>query len=172
MSGPKCTQEQSSNSAWALGPELIRLANALLRLFAHSSMRYLLVGFSNTAVGFAVIWVALRCFGLGNVIANAAGYSVAFLWSFALNRKWTFYHKGAVRPALVRYLLATLVAYGMNLIVVILVARWLSQGSLFVQVDGMLTYTAVAYVGARYFVFPRHRAPSRRLKSRSAETRA
>ncbi|CAB3668924.1 hypothetical protein LMG24076_01832 [Trinickia soli] len=135
-----------------------------MRPFAHSSVRYLLVGFSNTAVGFAVIWVALRCFGLGNVAANAAGYSVAFLWSFALNRKWTFYHEGAVGAALLRYLLATLVAYGMNLLVVILVERWLSQGSLFVQIDGMLTYTLVAYIGARYFVFPSNRVLSWRPK--------
>lgn len=131
-----------------------------MRPFAHSSIRYLVVGFSNTAVGFAVIWIALRGFGLGNVIANAAGYSVAFLWSFALNRKWTFYHQGAVGFALLRYLLATGVAYGMNLLVVIRVEQLLGQGSLFVQIDGMLTYTAVAYVGARYFVFPRNRALS------------
>ena len=91
---------------------------------------------------------------------NAAGYSVAFLWSFALNRKWTFYHQGAVGFALLRYLLATGVAYGMNLLVVIRVEQLLGQGSLFVQIDGMLTYTAVAYVGARYFVFPRNRALS------------
>ncbi|WP_181885412.1 GtrA family protein [Trinickia dinghuensis] len=135
-----------------------------MRPFAHSAARYLLVGLSNTAVGFAVIWFALRCLGLGNVAANAAGYSVAFLWSFALNRKWTFYHNGAVRSALLRYLLVTLVAYGMNLLVVILLEQRLNPGSLFVQIDGMLTYTVLAYVGARYFVFPTHRALSSSLK--------
>lgn len=162
MFGRKCSPEQGSNTA--LIPELARLATLLMRPFAHSSVRYLLVGFSNTAVGFAVIWVALRCFGFSNVTANATGYSVAFLWSFALNRKWTFYHKGAVGSALVRYLLATLAAYGMNLLVVILVERRLSPGSLFIQIDGMLTYTAVAYIGARYFVFPARSALSWRLK--------
>lgn len=137
------------------GRELPRPAKTLLRPFAHSSVRYLLVGCSNTAVGFAVIWVALRCFGLGNVVANIAGYSVAFLWSFALNRKWTFYHDGAVGSALLRYLLTTLLAYGMNLLVVIVAERCLSRGSLFVQIDGMLTYTVAAYIGARYYVFQR-----------------
>ncbi|MDG0025747.1 GtrA family protein [Trinickia sp. Y13] len=158
MNSPKCLAERALHTA--LGPDLTRLAKALIRSFSHSSVRYVLVGFSNTAVGFAVIWVALRCFGLDNVAANAAGYSVAFLWSFALNRKWTFYHRGAVGSALLRYLLATLVAYGMNLLVVVLLERRLSQGSLFVQIDGMLTYTAVAYAGARYFVFPTNRALS------------
>lgn len=159
MIDTKYSLGQASNGSSGL-LEPTRLAKTLIRPFAHSSVRYLLVGLSNTAVGFAVIWIALRGFGLGNVIANATGYSVAFLWSFALNRKWTFYHNGAVGWALLRYVLATLVAYGMNLLVVILVERRLSQGSLLVQIDGMLTYTAVAYLGARYFVFPANRARS------------
>lgn len=141
--------------------ELPRAAKALLRPFAHASVRYLLVGCTNTAVGFTVIWVALRCFGLGNVAANIAGYSVGFLWSFALNRKWTFYHQGAVGSSLLRYLLVTLLAYGLNLLVVIVAERCLIRGSLFVQFDGMLTYSAAAYVGARYYVFPRGSGPTR-----------
>jgi putative flippase GtrA len=162
MTGPKCPPERASNIA--LDADLTRLPRALIkalmRPFAHSPVRYVLVGLSNTAVGFAVIWVALRGFGFGNVAANAAGYSVALLWSFALNRKWTFYHRGAVGSALLRYLLVTLAAYGLNLIMVILLERRLSQGSLYVQVGGMLTYTVAAYVGARYFVFPMKRALS------------
>lgn len=161
MPGSKCALEPASNSGWRPKlTQLTRLVKVLSTPFAHSAVRYLLVGCSNTAVGFAVIWVALRWFGLGNVMANATGYSVAFLWSFALNRKWTFYHKGAVGPALLRYVLATLVAYAMNLLVVILAERRLSQGSLLVQIDGMLTYTAVAYLGARYFVFAAKRPRS------------
>jgi putative flippase GtrA len=131
------------------------LVHAILRLFGHSSVRYVLVGFSNTVVGFSVIWIALRCFGLGNVIANAVGYTVGFLWSFALNRRWTFDYNGSLESALLRYLLMTAVAYGMNLLVVILAARRLNPGGLSVQIDGMLTYSVVAYVGARYFVFRR-----------------
>ena len=155
MIGPKCLPEPASNRE--LSVELTRSSKVrgLMSLFAHSSVRYVLVGFSNTVVGFAVIWVALRCFGLGNVIANAVGYTIALLWSFALNRRWTFDHNGALGPALLRYLLMTGVAYGMNLLVVILVERRLDRGSLFIQIDGMLTYTVVAYVGARYFVFGR-----------------
>lgn len=157
IAGPNGASEAAANRI--LGRELPRPIKRLLKPFAHSSVRYGLVGCSNTAVGFAVIWIALRCLGLGNVAANVAGYSVAFLWSFALNRKWTFYHQGAVGSALLRYLLATLLAYGLNLLVVVVTERCLSRGSLFVQIDGMLTYTAAAYVGARYYVFRRRAAP-------------
>jgi putative flippase GtrA len=163
MVGPKCSPQQASNRAMRF--ELTRSAkvHALRSVFAHSSVRYLLVGFSNTAVGFAVIWVALRCFGLGNITANAVGYTIAFVWSFSLNRRWTFDHNGALGPALLRYLLMMGVAYGMNLLVVMLAERRLTPGSLFVQIDGMLTYTVVAYAGARYFVFRTNRAVAWRL---------
>ena len=151
IAGPNGMPEVAANRR--VGRQVPRPAKWLLRPFAHSSVRYVLVGCSNTAVGFAVICIALRGFGLGNVAANVAGYSVAFLWSFALNRKWTFYHQGAVGSALLRYLLATFLAYGLNLLVVVVAERCLSRGSLFVQIDGMLSYTAAAYLGARYYVF-------------------
>jgi putative flippase GtrA len=132
--------------------------------FHHSSVRYVLVGLSNTAVGFAVIWLALRCFGLSNVAANMAGYTVAFLWSFSLNRKWTFHHTGAIGSGLFRYLLVCLVAYAANLLVVILLEHGPSKGSLLVQIGGMLTYTALAYFGARYFAFSKNRVTSGRME--------
>jgi putative flippase GtrA len=122
--------------------------------FRHSSVRYVLVGLSNTAVGFAVIWLAMRGFGFSNVAANMIGYSTAFLWSFAVNRKWTFQHGSAIGPGLFRYLLVCLVSYGANLLVVVLVEPHLTPGSLFVQFDGMITYTVLSYIGARYFAFP------------------
>lgn len=65
----------------------------------HTGLRYLLVGASNSALGFAAIWLALRGLDWPPAAANAAGYAVGFLWSFALNRRWTFAHRGNVRPA-------------------------------------------------------------------------
>lgn len=124
----------------------------------HSSVRYVMVGLSNTAIGFAVIWLTLSGFGFSNVAANVAGYAVAFLWSFALNRRWTFRHRGAVGTGLFRYALVCLMAYAANLLVVVVLGERLGQGSLFVQLYGMLTYTALAYIGARRFAFPADRS--------------
>ncbi len=129
-----------------------------MKTFNHSSVRYVLVGLSNTAVGFAVIWLTLSGFGFSNVAANVAGYSVAFLWSFVLNRKWTFRHRGAIGTGLFRYALVCLVAYAANLLVVVWLGARVSQGSLIVQLYGMLTYTVLAYAGARCFAFPADRA--------------
>jgi putative flippase GtrA len=123
------------------------------KFFRHSSLRYGLVGLSNTAIGFAAIWFALRILELGNVAANITGYSIAFLWSFVLNRKWTFGHRGAIGWGLARYSLACLVAYVANLLVVVSIEPYLSAGSIVVQLGGMVTYTVLSYIGVRYFAF-------------------
>jgi putative flippase GtrA len=117
-------------------------------------VRYLLVGLSNTAIGFAVIWIALRGFGLGNIAANIAGYAVAFLWSFAVNRRWTFAHRGEIGAGLIRYVLVCALAYLANLTVVMWLDRRSSGAGLLIQLAGMATYTVLGFLGSRYFAFP------------------
>jgi putative flippase GtrA len=53
-------------------------------------MRYLLVGVANTLVGLSTIYFAMYILQLGVVSANAFGYSIGILLSFALNKTWTF----------------------------------------------------------------------------------
>jgi putative flippase GtrA len=131
-----------------------------MKLFRHAPLRYALVGVSNSAVGFAVIWLALRGFGLDDVAANVSGYVVGFLWSFALNRTWTFRHRGPVGSGLLRYALVCLLAYGANLLVVVWLGEHLGHGKLIVQICGILTYTVFAYAGARLYAFPADQTPT------------
>jgi putative flippase GtrA len=52
-------------------------------------LRYALVGVLNTLVGLAFIWLGLQA-GLSVYAANVLGYCVGVVFSFALNRRWTF----------------------------------------------------------------------------------
>jgi putative flippase GtrA len=124
-----------------------------MKLLRHSSLRYALVGVSNTAVGFAVIWLTLRGLGFSDVAANVSGYAVGFLWSFALNRAWTFRHAGSMSTGLMRYAQVCLASYAANLLVVVLLAEHLGQGSLLAQIGGMAIYTALGYIGSRMYAF-------------------
>lgn len=126
--------------------------------FRTSQMRFVVVGLSNTVIGFGAIWIALRVLRLGDVAANAGGYMVGFLWSFLLNRSWTFGHRGKAGAAIFRYAQVCAAAYLVNLVVVILAGRSLGQGSLIAQACGMLTYTVLCYAGSRAYAFPVHRA--------------
>lgn len=127
------------------------------RLFDRAFLRFLLVGVSNTAVGYGCILVAMAVFGLDVAAANAAGYAVGIVWSFALNRRWTFRDAGGWGSFL-RFLLVTAVAYGLNLLVVLVFADGLGAPPWLAQLAGIPPYTLCSFVGMRLFAF---RAPSR-----------
>lgn len=120
---------------------------------SHYALRFALVGVSNTVVGFAVIWLALRGFGFSDIAANATGYAVGFVWGFVLNRAWTFSHRGALHASFPRYVVVCLVAYAANLVVLLWLSRQLGPGSLVSQFFGILTYSTLAYLGARRYAF-------------------
>ncbi|MDF3835116.1 GtrA family protein [Cupriavidus basilensis] len=125
-----------------------------MKAFRQTALPFLLVGASNSVVGFGVIWIALRTFGLGDAAANAAGYAAGFLWGFMLNRTWTFRHRGPVGTALRRYALVCGVAYAANLATVIWLSSRFGHGSLPAQACGIATYTTLAYAGMRIYAFP------------------
>ncbi len=63
------------------------------RLSGAPAVRFVLVGGSNVAIGFAIVWVGVRLpfesrFKAG--IAQMAAYAVGSVWSFLWNRHWTF----------------------------------------------------------------------------------
>jgi putative flippase GtrA len=125
-----------------------------MEMVPHTTLRYALVGVSNTAVGFGVIWLAMRGLGFSDAAANITGFAIAFLWSFALNRTWTFRHHGAVGSGMLRYAAVCLMSYGANLSVVLLLGQCFGEGHLLVQICGMVTYSVLAYIGARVYAFP------------------
>ena len=114
--------------------------------------RFLGVGAINTVVGLLVIWLAKWLFGIGDVPANAMGYAIGLLLSFALNRRWTFRHRGAALPAFLRFVFVTALAYGLNLLTVLVLIH-LGVNSYVAQALGIGPYTLASYLASRYFVF-------------------
>lgn len=134
-------------------------------------MRYLLVGIANTLVGLSTIYFAMYILQLGVVSANAFGYSIGILLSFALNKTWTFSNGDHVVASFLRYILVLAVAYWANLATVLFAdshfdlnpyAAVLFANTRFdinpymAQAIGIIPYTAIGYLGSRYFAF---RAP-------------
>lgn len=56
-------------------------------------IRFCSVGVLNTLIGLAIIFGLMRFGGVQYVLANAIGYAIGMMLSFALNRSWTFAHK-------------------------------------------------------------------------------
>ena len=115
--------------------------------------RFAVVGLANTAVGLAVIYIAMFIFGLGNVAANLLGYSVGVLTSFVLNKRWTFGHRGETMPALSRFVLVIALAYSANIFTVLLATDGLGWDRYVAQALGILPYMAIGYFGSRLFAF-------------------
>ena len=115
--------------------------------------KFLSVGVANTLVGLSVIYAAKWFFNIGDVPANALGYAVGLTVSFTLNSRWTFAHRGPRLPALIKFLLVSLVAYGMNLLTVMVSIHYFGLNDYIAQALGTPPYTLTSYFASKYLVF-------------------
>ena len=95
---------------------------------AQTLPRFLTVGVLNTLVGYGVIFIALRWLNFGPLAANALGYGLALMVSFALNRAWTFGSRASIAATLPKFLLVFVIAWLANLAAVWLATTWFASG--------------------------------------------
>ncbi|WP_281391362.1 GtrA family protein [Mesorhizobium sangaii] len=116
-------------------------------------LRFGAVGLLNTALGYAVILAGLAL-GLGDILANATGYAAGLVLGFFLNRQWTFTRVDGFRSGtLLRYGGVFLVAYSINLAVVIAARSAGITESPLVHLAGICVYSIIFYLGSAHFVF-------------------
>lgn len=118
-----------------------------------SMYRFLSVGVINTLVGLLTIYAAKWFWRLGDVAANAFGYSVGLTLSYVLNSRWTFAYRGPDLPALAKFAFISLVAYGMNLFTVMGAIVYLDMNGYVAQAIGIVPYTVTSYLASKYLVF-------------------
>jgi putative flippase GtrA len=116
-------------------------------------IKYLLVGVANTLVGLGTIYLAMYFLRLEIVQANALGYSVGILLSFALNKAWTFSSNDHIIYSFLRYLVVLAVAYIANLATVLFSNSHFGLNPYIAQALGIIPYTAIGFLGSRYFAF-------------------
>lgn len=116
-------------------------------------VRFLVVGVANSLVGLTAIYLAKWYFRADNFTANAIGYSIGLLVSFTLNSRWTFAYPGPRLPAIAKFLLVAIVAYGMNLLTVMFAIHYMSLNDYLAQALGIPPYTVTSYLASKYLVF-------------------
>lgn len=114
--------------------------------------RYTGSGAVNTIVGFAVIFLAMAV-GFTPVISNIAGFAVGFTLGFVLSKKFVFRSDGHFVGESVRYLIAFVVSFLFNLLVLHLALNQFKISPVPAQIVAALSYTIVMYILARFFVF-------------------
>jgi putative flippase GtrA len=118
-----------------------------------TAAKFIAVGCANTCVGLSTIYLCKWLLGLGDATSNLIGYVVGLCLSFFLNRAWTFRHAGNVLAAGMRFFAVFAVAYLTNLCVVLGLIRAGTQPYL-AHAIGMFPYSALFFLGSRYFAFP------------------
>jgi len=115
--------------------------------------RFLGVGAVNALLGLMVIYAAKWFFDAGDISANLLGYSVGMTVSFVLNSRWTFDFGGAWKPAFLKFIVVSAVAYAANLLTVVAAIRSYAVNGYLAQALGIPVYTLTVYVASKYFVF-------------------
>ncbi len=124
---------------------------------AKEAARFLVVGLANTALTLAIIFVLLR-FGSSLLTANIIGYGTGFINSFVWNRRWTFRSSGDVWRETMVYSVVWVVCYLLQMVALLLSARWLGLSDILSTLIAMLFFTGPNYLGNRLFTFRADRA--------------
>jgi putative flippase GtrA len=117
------------------------------------AMRFGAVGLVNTTVGLSAIYAFQFFFNAGPIIANMLGYAIGIVFSFILNRNWTFGKGNSGYQDLPKFLLLAGVCYLFNIAVVFVGSYVFVFSPYLIQLAGVATYTALMFFGCRTFVF-------------------
>lgn len=119
--------------------------------------RYLGTGAINTLAGFAVIF-AMMWVGFSPVVANLLGYGFGFVLGFLMSKKLVFRSHGAVLGEGMRYVIAFVCAYLLNLGALQVSLQHLGISAIFAQIAAAAVFTSSMYVMSRFYAF----APARK----------
>lgn len=115
--------------------------------------RFLLAGLTNTGLGFAVIFTCMYVVGLTAELSNAVGYLVGLIASYFLNRHFTFRSPGRRSTEFIRFVIVFLIAYTVNLVVLIVLIHRLQIYAALSQVVAAVAYIGVAFSLNKRYVF-------------------
>ena len=117
------------------------------------TLRYAVVGASSNLAGY-LIYLAITWLGVEPKAAMTALYLVGATVSFAGNRYWTFSHKGNAAASLVRFGIAHVLGYLLNLTLLVIFVDRLGYPHQWVQAVAIFVVAFFLFVAFRLFVFP------------------
>jgi putative flippase GtrA len=143
----------------ALRRPALRALDQMIRPLLPQLGRFLSVGLLNGLISLLAIYACKGFFHVGDVAANAIGYAAGLTTSFTLNSRWTFAYSGRQLPALIKFLLVAAVAYGMNLLAVLVLIEHFGMNSYIAQALGIPPYVLTSYLASKFIVFRMQREP-------------
>lgn len=124
------------------------------RKTAGQFMRFICVGFINTAVTYAVFTVLVEFLDTEYTWANLWGYIAGVINSFIWNKTWVFRKKnsGIFREAAL-FILIFAICYGIQYVCLRLLAEGAGLNEYIAQLAAMCVYTVLNFILNRTFTF-------------------
>jgi len=135
------------------------------KFFDKSMYRFLIVGCMNTILGLALIYLFYNIFHFGYWGSTAPAYVIASVFSYVMNKVYTFSYKKKDKMSMLRFVIVQVLAY----VIAYLIARPLTFTVLecfrestnldiriveqIAIVVGMGFFVVLGYLGQRFFVF-------------------
>lgn len=115
-------------------------------------IRYGLVGMAINAAIY-LVYLLITYLGMEAKSAMTLLYIAGTFVGFVGNRKWTFAHRGAPSSAALRYVLAHLCGYLINLLILYTFVDRLGYAHQWVQAAAIVIVAGFLFVVFKYFVF-------------------
>lgn len=132
-------------------------------------VKYNIIGVLNTLITLAVVWVLHQLLDWNVELSNFLGFVAGGCNSYLSNRIWNFKSHNKKRAEIVRFIIVFLVSYGVNLLVLELVAytlanaawcasftTWISQfmkPTYFANIVANVVYVLVSFTLYKKWVF-------------------
>ena len=138
------------------------------KFFDKSMYRFLIVGLLNTIIGLALMFFLYNIIGLGYWGATAPAYIAGSVFSYFMNRSYTFSYKKRDKMSILRFAAVQIAAYIIAYfiakpLVVYIFTRFNDLVDLDMNiieqiaiVIGMCFFIVLGYTGQRFFVFKKN----------------
>jgi len=143
--------------AWRYGWMIKVLNLELHKPWILQFARYVMVGVVSNGIGYS-IYLAITYLGVPPKLAMTGLYAISASISFIGNRQLSFSHKGVVSKAVVRFIIAHLCGYSINLLLLVLFADKWGYPYQYVQAAAMVIVAIFLFFMFRTFVFPNRSA--------------
>jgi putative flippase GtrA len=129
------------------------------KIFDIKLLKFLVVGVVNTLVGMAIMFGLYNLAGCSYWISSAANYIIGSIFSYFLNKYFTFQDKTRSWKTAIRFIINITFCYGLAYGIAKPFTLYLLSGqkqklqenvAMFV---GMCLFTALNYIGQRFFAF-------------------
>ncbi|MDR0799590.1 MAG: GtrA family protein [Dysgonamonadaceae bacterium] len=130
--------------------------------FLTELFKYGIVGVMNTLITAFVIWFLMHVVfqvdkanvsAMEITVSNVVGYIAGLINSFLWNRSWTFHSQSGWKSDSFRFIIAFLICYIPQLILVNVLNRYTPLSGYACQLIGIVFYTGANFLCNKYYTF-------------------